>query len=151
MFGDVFLKNLDIAEAEVLTERWKKAFPQMADDESAEQQQLAQAGQMIQAMQAQMAQMDEALKQKREKDSAEVQAEIAKTQADIKKTETETAKIAAEIAQLQMQGAGLTPEVMNEIVRTIAALEEGLNDTSTAVDAILSHEESKQAPVLPAQ
>lgn len=156
IFGDIFLKNLDVADAEVLSERWKKAFPQMADDQAPEAQALMQAQQAMQAMQAQLAQMDQALQQKREKDQAEIGSEIAKneaaiqkTQADIKKTEAETVKIMAEIQAAQVAGAGLTPEAVQEILRTIALVEEQSRDTAEAVDLILSNEEQKQASLQP--
>lgn len=156
MFGDIFLKNLDVAEAEVLSERWKKAFPQMADEQDAESQALMQAQQAMQAMQAQLAQMDQQLQAKREKDQAEIgsevaknEAAIAKTQADIKKTEAETIKIMAEIQAAQVAGAGLTPEAVQEILRTIALVEEQSRDTAEAVDLILSNEEQKQASLQP--
>ena len=158
IFGDIFLKNLDVADAEVLSERWKKAFPQMADDQAPEAQALMQAQQAMQAMQAQLAQMDQALQQKREKDQAEIGSEIAKneaaiqkTQADIKKTEAETVKIMAEIQAAQVAGAGLTPEAVQEILRTIALVEEQSRDTAEAVDLILSNEEQKQASLPPEQ
>jgi len=93
--------------------------------------------------------MDAALKQKRTKDDAEIQAELAKTQADIEKTKAETAKTMAEIAQMQAQGLGITPEMVQEIIRTVSTLEAGLNDTASAVDMILSHKEMEQATLPP--
>lgn len=146
LFGDVFLKNLDIAESDILVSRLRKANPLMNDDEDPQAAQLQQAGQMIEGMQSQMAQMDAALQAKREKDGAEVQAELAKTQAEIEKIKAETTKIQAEVAAAMAQTAGITPEAMNEIVNTIAQLEAQSRDTADAVELILTAAEGAQAP-----
>ena len=124
--------------------------PEVKGDDPA-QAQLQQAAGQIQAMQQAMAQMDEALNQKRQKDDAELQAELAKMQADIEYKKAETAKTMAEIAQMQAQGLGITPEMVQEIVSTVATLEAGLNDTAEAVDMILSHEEAKRVTLPPEQ
>lgn len=146
VFGDIFLKNLDIAESEILVERLRKMNPAMNDDEDPQAAQLQQAGQMIQGMQQQLAQMDEALKAKREKEGAEVEAELAKTKAEIEKIQAETVKIQAEVAAAMAQTGGVTPEAMNEIVNTIAQLEAQSQDTADAVEIILSAVEGQQAP-----
>lgn len=151
LFGDIFFKNLDIAEADVMVERLRKANPMLRDEENPQEAQLAQAGQMIQGMQQQLAEMDAALKAKREKDIVETQAEVAKTQAEIEKIQAETVKIQTEVAAAMQQAGPITPEQMTEIVQTIAALEAGLNDTTSAVDQILSFVESNQATSQPEQ
>lgn len=149
--ADIFFKNLDIPEADVLSERMKALLPPEVKGDNPMQAQLAQAMSQIQAMNQAMGQMDEALKQKRAKDDAETQAELAKTQADVEYKKAETAKIMAEIAQMQAQGLGITPEMVQEIVRTVTTLEAGLNDTAQAVDMILSHKEMEQATLPPEQ
>lgn len=145
LFGDIFFKNLDIAEADVMAERMRKANPLMRDEDDPQGAQLQQAGQLIQGMQQQLAQMDAALKQKREKDTAEVAAEIQKQQAETDKIKAETAKVQAEVAAMMGQMGPVTPEQLQEIVRTIAMLEATTRDTAQAVDAILSFAESNQA------
>ncbi len=154
--ADIFFKNLDVPEADVLAERMKALLPPEVKGDDPAQAQLAQAAQQIQGMEQAMAQMDAALqqmdaalKQKRQKDDAEIQAELAKTQADIEKTKAETAKTMAEIAQMQAQGLGVTPEMVQEIIRTVSTLEAGLNDTAQAVDIILSQREMEQATLPP--
>lgn len=154
--ADIFFKNLDVPEADVLAERMKALLPPEVKGDDPAQAQLQAAGQQIQGMQQAMQQMDAALqemdaalKQKRSKDDAEIQAELAKTQADIEKTKAETAKTMAEIAQMQAQGLGITPEMVQEIIRTVTTLEAGLNDTAQAVDMILSHKEMEQATLPP--
>jgi len=147
--ADIFFKNMDIPEAELLSERMKALLPPELKANNPEQAALAQAAAQIQSMQQVMGQMDAALKQKRTKDDAEIQAELAKTQADIEKTKAETAKTMAEIAQMQAQGLGITPEMVQEIIRTVSTLEAGLNDTASAVDMILSHKEMEQATLPP--
>lgn len=146
ILGDIFFKNLDIAEADVIVERLRKMNPAMNDDNDPQAMQLQQAGQLIQGMQQQLAQMDEALRAKREKDQAEVNAELQKTQAEIQKIEAETVKIQAEVAAAMAQTGGITPEAMQEIVRTLAALEEQSRDTADAVEIILSAAEGSQVP-----
>lgn len=143
LFGDIFLKNLDIAESEIMIERLKKLNPIMNDDENQQAAQMAQAQQALQAMQQQLMQMDEALKQKRQKDLSESQAEVEKTKAEVNKLQAETAKIVAEAAAMQNAG-GLTPEHINEILMTIANLEEQSRDTADAVEIILSAAEAAQ-------
>lgn len=154
--ADIFFKNLDVPEADVLAERMKALLPPEVKGDDPAQAQLQAAAQQIQGMQQAMGQMDsalkqmdDALKQKRAKDDAELQAELAKTQADIEKTKAETAKTMAEIAQMQAQGLGITPEMVQEIVRTVSTLEAGLNDTAQAVDLILSQKEMEQATLPP--
>jgi hypothetical protein len=149
--ADIFFKNLDIPEADVLAERMKALLPPEVRGDDPAQAQLQQAAGQIQAMQQAMAQMDAALQQKRQKDDAELQAELAKMQAEIEYKKAETAKTMAEIAQMQAQGLGITPEMVQEIVRTVSTLEAGLNDIAQAVDMILSHEESKRVASPPAQ
>lgn len=149
LFGDIFFKNLDIAEADIMAERMRKANPIMNDEENPEQARLVEAGQMIQGMQQTIAQMDAALRQKREKDTAETAAEVQKMQAETEKIKAEAVKIQAEVAAMMGQIGGVTTEQMTEIVRTIAALEETTRDTAQAVDAILSFAEGNQAPVQP--
>lgn len=146
ILGDIFFKNLDIAEADIIVERLRKMNPAMNDDNDPQAMQLQQAGQLIQGMQQQLAQMDEALRAKREKDQAEVNAELQKTQAEIQKIEAETVKIQAEVAAAMAQTGGITPEAMQEIVRTLAALEEQSRDTADAVEIILSAAEGSQVP-----
>lgn len=146
ILGDIFFKNLDIAEADIIVERLRKMNPAMNDDADPQAAQLQQAGQMIEGMQQQLAQMDAALKAKREKDQAEVQAELDKTQAEIQKIEAETVKIQAEVAAAMAQTGGITPEAMQEIVRTLASLEEQSRDTADAVEIILSAAEGSQVP-----
>ncbi len=147
--ADVFMKNLDIPDAEMLSERMKTLLPPELKGDDPQQAQLAQAGQQIQAMQMQMEQMAGLLEQKRAKDNAETQAEIAKMQAEIEYKKAETAKTMAEIAQMQAQGLGITPEALQQVIMTIATLESGLKDTADAVDMILSHEEAKRATLPP--
>lgn len=151
ILGDIFFKNLDIAESDIIVERLKKLNPAMNDDEDPQAAQLQQAGQMIEAMQMQLAQMDQALNAKREKDQAEVNAELQKTQAEIAKIEAETVKIQAEVAAAMAQTGGITPEAMQEIVATIAALEEQSNDTADAVDILLQAAEGAQPQPIPEQ
>ena len=143
VLGDIFFKNLDIAESDIIVERLRKLNPAMNDDEDPQAAQLQQAGQMIEGMQQQLAQMDAALNEKRQKDSAETAAEIQKTQAEIAKIEAETTKIQAEVAAAMAQTAGITPEAMQEIVNTIAQLEEQSRDTADAVEIILSAAEGQ--------
>lgn len=151
IFGDVMIKNLDIAEADVLAERLKRLNPAMQDEQDPRDIQLQQAEQMIMGMQNNLQQLEGALKEKRAKDAGETSAEIAKIEADIRKTEAETAKIVAEIEQLRSTTGGVTPEALQQVVGTIAMLEEGYRDTSAAIDQILSNAESNQAPVPPVQ
>lgn len=151
VFGDIFLKNLDIAETDIMVDRLRKMNPAMQDDEDPQAAQLQQAGQMIQGMQQQMAQMDAALNAKREKDGAEVAAEIEKTRAEIAKIEAETTKIQAEVAAAMSQTAGIAPEAMREIVNTIAQLEAQSQDTADAVEIILSAAEGPQPQEIPEQ
>lgn len=151
ILGDIFFKNLDIAESDIIVERLKKLNPAMNDDQDPQAAQLQQAGQMIEAMQMQLAQMDQALNAKREKDQAEVNAELQKTQAEIAKIEAETVKIQAEVAAAMAQTGGITPEAMQEIVATIAALEEQSNDTADAVDILLQAAEGAQPQPIPEQ
>lgn len=146
ILGDIFFKNLDIAEADIIVERLRKMNPAMNDDADPQAIHLQQAGQMIEGMQQQLAQMDAALKAKREKDQAEVNAELQKTQAEIQKIEAETVKIQAEVAAAMSQTGGITPEAMQEIVRTLAQLEEQSRDTADAVEIILSAAEGTQVP-----
>lgn len=143
IFGDIFLKNLDIAESDVMVERLRKMNPAMNDDANPEQAQLAQAGQAMEAMQAQLAQMDAALKQKREKDTAETEAEIQKMQAETEKLRAEATKIQTEVAATMGQMGSVTPQQLEEIVRTIAALEATTQDTAEAVSHILSYAENQ--------
>lgn len=154
IFGDIFLKNLDIAESELMVNRLRKMNPAMQDDADPQSAQLQQAAQQMQAMQMQLAQMDAALKQKREKDQAEVNAELQKTSAEIDKIKAETIKIQAEVAAAMSQTGGVTPEAMNEIVRTIAALEAQSKDTADALEIILSAAEqpiSTMNPIPPTE
>lgn len=151
IFGDIFLKNLDIAESDIMVERLRKMNPAMNDEANPERAQLAQAGQMIQAMQEQLAQMDAALKQKREKDSAEVAAEVQKMQAETEKLQAETVKIQTEVSAAMAQMGGVTPAHLEEIVRTIAALEATTADTAEAVSHILSYAEMNQGTGQPEQ
>ena len=146
IFGDIFLKNLDIAESEVMVERLRKMNPAMNDDKDPQAAQLQQAGQMIEGLQMQLAQMDQALNAKREKEQAEVNAELQKTQAEVEKIKAETTKIQAEVAAAMATTAGITPEAMQEIVQTIAQLEAQSNDTADAVEMILSAAEGPQVP-----
>ncbi len=143
LFGDIFFKNLDIAEADLMVERLRKANPMLRDEANPQEAQLQQAGQMIQGMQQQLAEMDAALKQKREKDSAETQAEIAKMQAETEKLRAEATKIQTEVAATMSQMGGVTPQQLEEIVRTIAALEATTQDTAEAVSQILSYAENQ--------
>ena len=151
LFGDIFVKNLDIPEAEIIVERMRRVNPIMQDDKNPLAEQLQQATAALQAAQAQTAQMEQALKAKREKDGAEVNAEIEKSNAEVKKIEAETAKIMADIAALNAQPGGLKMEHMAEVIRTIAQMEIELKDTADAVDAILSHTESQRATLPPNQ
>lgn len=148
--GDLFAKNLDVPEADTLAERMKALLPPELKEDDPGAAQLQMAAQQIQALQTQLQAMDSALKEKKGKEEAEIQAELAKTQADIEKTKAETAKILAELQAVQAQAAGMTPEIIQEIIRTVAELEQSSRDTAQAVDAILTHEESKQATLPPA-
>lgn len=149
IFGDILLRNLDIAESDVMAERLKKANPIMRDEENPQEAQLQQAGQMIQAMQAQLQQMEAALGAKREKDTAEIQSEIAKTQAEIEKIQAETIKIQTEVAAAAAQVGQLSPEQLNEIVMTIAALEQGMNEQADTVNGIMAAIANNQATSQP--
>ena len=151
LFGDIFLKNLDIAESDVMVERMRRMNPAMQDDSDPQAAQLQHATQMIQAMQMQLAEMDAALKQKREKDAAEVGAEVQKTQAEIDKIKAETVKIQTEVAAAMAQAGGVTPEAMQEIVRTIAALEDQSRDTADALEIILSAAEGQPQQEIPVE
>lgn len=157
LVGDVFVKNTDTAEADVIIERFKKAFPAMQDENNEQDVKLQQAGQIIQTMQQQMAQMDAELKQKREKDTAESQAEIKNMMADAEnkladaqKKLAEAEKIRAETLTMMGQMGQIMPEQIQEIIRTIAMLEATTRDTAQAVDAILSFAESNQGTGQPA-
>lgn len=143
LFGDIFFKNLDIAEADLMVERLRKANPMLRDEENPQEAQLKQAGQMIEGMQQQLAQMDAALNQKREKDTAETAAEIQKMQAETEKLRAEATKIQTEVAATMGQMGGVTPQQLEEIVRTIAALEATTQDTAEAVSHILSYAENQ--------
>jgi hypothetical protein len=147
LFGDIFLKNLDIAEADIMVERMRRLNPIMQDDSDPQQAQLAQAQQQLQAMQIQLAQMDEALKQKRNKEQAEAEVEIQKTMAEVEKIKAETVKIQTEVAAAATQMNGVTPEVLDEIVRTIANLEHQTKDTADAIEIILGAAETAQQPI----
>ena len=152
ILGDIFFKNLDLAEGDIIVERLRKMNPAMNDDQDPQAAQLQQAGQALQQMQEQLAQMDQALKAKREKDQAEVQAELQKTQAEIHKIEAETTKIQAEVAAAMAQTGSVTPEIMNEIVATIARLEAESKDTADAVEIILGAAEgANPQPIQPPQ
>jgi hypothetical protein len=146
LFGDVFLKNLDIAEADVLAERLKKMNPAMQDGQDPQAAALQQAQQLIQGMQQQLSQMDAQLKDKAQAEDNKMQLEREKLALEAEKLKIEAAKVQAEIAQMQQAGnASVPPEAVAEIVRTIAGLEASLQDTAQAVDLILSHHEQGMA------
>lgn len=156
ILGDIFIKNLDIPEADLIIERMKRVNPLLNDEKDPAAQKLEQAGQALQAMQQQMAQMEAALQAKREKDTAETQAEIAKTsveiekiRADIQKTEVETAKMVAEVQAARVQSVGITPDQIAEVIQTVARLEAEIQDTADAVDILISDEEQKRATLPP--
>jgi len=166
VLGDLFVKNLDLPESEQIVERLRKLFPQMQDDGDPNAQKLQQADQAIKALQNQIEQMGQALDAKKQKTDAETQAELEESKAKTEKTYAEADKIKAdadkaradaELARAQAadaiasaQAAGLTPEHVAEVIRTIAELEAMSKDTAEAVHHILTAEEMRQAAPPPA-
>lgn len=149
---DVLFQNLDIAEAQELSQRIKATMPPELQGDDPSAQKLKMAGQAIEALKSQIEQLVGQLKDKSANENLDREVkmrelELKDKELSLKQTEAATRADAtrAETTGQRIDNAGAVRDVLPEnfvpaLMETLKEMEDKIHDVGQAVSMILDHD-----------
>lgn len=146
LIGDIFVKNLDIAEADLIAKRIQAVMPpEVLQADGAENVQLKKAAQMIDQMQQQLQVMAQELENKKATEAQDY--DIKLQELDIKRQELaiKAADTQAKIEKTQAETLGANAETIQDIASAITIIRDEMDDVKGAFEELLSVMEDDEA------
>lgn len=144
LIGDIFVKNLDIAEADIIAKRIQSVMPpEVLQADDSEDVQLQKAAQMIDEMQKQLQAMGQELDSKKE--TEEKDYDIKLQELDIKRQELEikAADTKAKIEKTQAETLGTNAETVTDLASAVMIIKDKIDDIENAIHELVTDAEEE--------
>jgi hypothetical protein len=146
LIGDIFVKNLDIAEADLIAKRIQAVMPpEVLQADGAEDVQLQKAAQMIDQMQQQLQQMAKELESKKVAEQQDYDIKLQELQIKREELAIKAADTQAKIEKTQAETLGTNAETISDIASAITIIRDEMDDVKGAFNELLSVMEDDEA------
>ena len=146
LIGDIFVKNLDIAEADLIAKRIQAVMPpEVLQADGAENVQLQQASMMIEQLKQQLQTMAQELENKQAEQAQDYDIELQKLEIDRQKLAIDAAKAEADIKKMQAETTGESAEAITDLATAVTMLKDRIDDIDGAFNELLSDMEDDEA------